>query len=212
MAARAARGHDWCRAEVARRARATPLRRGRSRGTKIAIITALQRAEIRRYWYWGGRPLFTIMTNGTRERHGRVNYTLTAVGRVTHRRRRPIALGPGLVVREGRTRSYFEGFRRSLFQNPGRHLWACHNYSCFIIAVPPCIIIIYSRIYGNNTFSAVVPGRAEIVASLVPHETQAKPAGHFLEPPHPMIRAPRADGTVYARSLCLSRLERSWVT
>ena len=153
--------------------------------------------------------MFTIMANGTRKRHGRIHDTLTAVGRVTHRGRRPIALGSGLVVRQGRSCSYFKSFRCSLFQNPGRHLGRGYDDSGLVVAVPPCIIIINSWVYGNNTFPAVVARRAECRGFFGPPGRTGKTSRTFLIPPHPMIRAPRADGAVYARSLCLPRLERS---
>ena len=114
---------------------------------------------------------------------------------------------PGFVVRKGRTRAYFKGFRRSLFQNPGRHLGRSDNNTGLVISMPPRVIIVYSWIYGNNTFSTIMPCWAESGGLFGAPRNAGKTSRAFLEPPHAVVGAPRADGAVYARSLCLPRLE-----
>ena len=151
--------------------------------------------------------MFTIMTNGTRERHGRVNYTLTAVRRVTHRRRRPIALRPGLVVRKGRSCSYFKRFRRSLLQNPGRHLRGGYDDSGLVVSMPPRVVVVEARIGRHNAFATVVARRAESSSFFGAPRHASKTTRTFLKPPHPMVRAPRPDRAVHTTALRLPRLE-----
>ena len=154
-----------------------------------------------------GRSLLTIMTNGARKRHGRINYTLTAVRRVTHRRRRPIALCARFIPSKRCTRAYFKSFRRALLQNPGRHLGRRYDDPRLVVAMPPRVVVVEARVYGDDAFSTIMSCWAESGGFFGAPRNASEARRTFLIPPHAVVRAPRADGTVYARSLCLPRLE-----
>ena len=78
--------------------------------------------------------------------------------------------------------------------------------------MPPRVIIIDPWIDGYDAFSAVVSCRAESSSFFRPPRRTRKARGTFLEPPHAVVRAPRADGTVDTTTLGLARLEGARIT
>ena len=73
--------------------------------------------------------------------------------------------------------------------------------------MPPRVVVVEARVYGNNTFSAVVACWAEGSSFFRPPRRTRKARGTPLEPPHPVVRAASPNGTVDTAALRLARLE-----
>ena len=103
--------------------------------------------------------------------------------------------------------SHLKSLRRALLQDPGRHLRGGYNNPSLVVATPPCIVVVEARIGRKNALPAIMPGRTQRRSLFGPPRHTGKARGAFPEPPHAVVRAPRADGTVHTTALCLARLE-----